>query len=174
MQHHLDGFTPVDDGRQERFQAYFTKHLRFTAGVETQYGTSPITHSPDHQQLAPGMTIGKRFHSDVVVRMADAKVVQLGHTIDADGRWRIFAFADAADATDPSGALARLCAFLRDAPDSPVRRCTPPGADIDAGIDRATGCTIVVRPDQHVAHVLPLDDHEGLATFCAGFMLPAT
>jgi phenol 2-monooxygenase/3-hydroxybenzoate 4-monooxygenase len=42
------------------------------------------------------------------------------------------------------------------------------------GIDRQQGALVVVRPDQYVAHVLPLDAHEELAKFFAGFMLPAT
>jgi hypothetical protein len=29
---------------------------------------------------------------------------------------------------------------------------------------------VVVRPDQYVAHVLPLDGHQELAAFFAGFM----
>lgn len=41
------------------------------------------------------------------------------------------------------------------------------------GIDRAAGCAVVVRPDQHVAAILPLDDHAALAAFFAGFLLPA-
>ena len=35
------------------------------------------------------------------------------------------------------------------------------------------GCMVVVRPDQYVAHVLPLDAHAELAGFFDGFMLPA-
>ena len=31
---------------------------------------------------------------------------------------------------------------------------------------------IVVRPDQYVAHVLPLDGHKDLTAFFDGFMLP--
>jgi hypothetical protein len=30
----------------------------------------------------------------------------------------------------------------------------------------------MLRPDQYIAHVLPLDAHRVLAEFCAGFMLP--
>ena len=41
------------------------------------------------------------------------------------------------------------------------------------GIDRQAGCMIVVRPDQYVAHVLPLDAHAELAAFFEGFLLPA-
>jgi phenol 2-monooxygenase len=211
--------------QQAKFQEYFTKHARFTAGVETRYEPSLITTTPTHQHLATGMTVGKRFHSEAVVRLGDAKPVHLGHTIKADGRWRIFAFADAGDPSEASSQLARLCAFLGMSPDSPVVRYTPAANDVDSvidvravcqqdhrdldvngmppfllprkgrfglvdyekvfcpdlhhgpdifdsrGIDRANGCMIVVRPDQHVAHVLPLDAHQDLSAFFAGFML---
>jgi phenol 2-monooxygenase len=40
------------------------------------------------------------------------------------------------------------------------------------GIDRARGCVVVVRPDQYVAHVLPIEAHKDLAGFFAGFMAP--
>jgi len=39
------------------------------------------------------------------------------------------------------------------------------------GIDRNGGCVVVVRPDQYVAHVLPLDAHAELAAFFDGFMV---
>jgi hypothetical protein len=41
------------------------------------------------------------------------------------------------------------------------------------GVARAEGCVVVVRPDQYVAHVLPLDAFADLESFFAGFMLPA-
>ena len=40
------------------------------------------------------------------------------------------------------------------------------------GIDRDNGCLIVVRPDQYVAHVLPLDGYAELSAFFDAFMLP--
>jgi 2-polyprenyl-6-methoxyphenol hydroxylase-like FAD-dependent oxidoreductase len=40
------------------------------------------------------------------------------------------------------------------------------------GINRQQGCVVVVRPDQYIAHVLPLNDLDGLAEFFTGFMLP--
>jgi hypothetical protein len=40
------------------------------------------------------------------------------------------------------------------------------------GIDRGQGALVVVRPDQYIAHVLPLAAHQALADFFAGFMLP--
>jgi phenol 2-monooxygenase len=124
--------------------------------------------------------------------------------------------------------MQRLCAFLADDPESPVRKHTRPGEDIDAfidvravfqqahrelaieampalllprkgryglcdyekifcadirdghdifdmrGIDRSAGCIVVVRPDQYVAHVLPLDAYKQLAAYFDGFMLRQT
>lgn len=47
------------------------------------------------------------------------------------------------------------------------------GRDIYAmrGIDREQGCLVIVRPDQYVAEILPLDDHVGLSRFFAGVLL---
>jgi len=44
--------------------------------------------------------------------------------------------------------------------------------DVPWRIDRASGALVVVRPDQYVAHVLPLDAHQELAAFFGGFMTP--
>ena len=40
-------------------------------------------------------------------------------------------------------------------------------------IDRQRGCLVVVRPDQTIAHVLPLEADDALAVFFGGFMLDA-
>jgi phenol 2-monooxygenase len=39
------------------------------------------------------------------------------------------------------------------------------------GIDRDAGCMVVVRPDQYIAQVLPIDGYEQLAAYFDGFML---
>jgi hypothetical protein len=48
------------------------------------------------------------------------------------------------------------------------------GSDIFTmrGIDREAGCMVIVRPDQYIAHILPLDAYEELSSFFDGFMLP--
>jgi len=48
------------------------------------------------------------------------------------------------------------------------------GADIFEmrGVNCEQGALVVVRPDQYVAHVLPLEAHQELAAFFDGFMLP--
>ncbi len=206
------------------FQKYFIKQGRFTAGTATTYAPSIISAEPAYQHLAKGLVIGMRFHSAPVIRLADARPVHLGHTIKADGRWRIFAFSRTEDPAAASSCTRALCAFLAELRASPVRKYTPKGADIDSvidvraifqhshrdlaveamppflmprkgrfglrdyekvfcpdlksgsdifdlrGIDRGEGCMVVVRPDQYVAHVLPLDAFAGLAAFFDGFM----
>ena len=191
----------------------------------TRYRPSLLTGEPTHQRLATGFPIGARFHSAPVVRLADAKPMQLGHAFRADGRWRLYAFAAAEDPADPSSRLAALCRFLETSPNSPVRKHTPAGADVDSvidvraivqqghrdlalasmpplllprkgryglvdyeklfcpdlktgpdifelrGVDRAAGALVVVRPDQYVAHVLPLDGYAELTAFFGGFLL---
>ena len=122
----------VDPGE---FQKYFVKQGRFTAGTETQYAPSIISAKPTHQHLASGFTIGMRFHSAPVIRLADAKPVHLGHAVKADGRWRLFVFADANDPFASSSSLRGLCRFLGESPQSPIRKYTPEVADINSVID---------------------------------------
>ena len=54
-----------------------------------------------------------------------------------------------------------FCADLKDGNDVFAMR----------GIDREQGCLVVVRPDQFVAQVLPLDAYAELAAYFDGFMV---
>ncbi len=115
----------------QELQAYFVMSGRYTAGVSTHYKpTTVLTAEATHQDLAKGFTIGMRFHSAPVIRLADAKPMHLGHAARADGAWRLYAFADASGKR-----LRELATFLADSPKSPLRRFTPAGADIDSVID---------------------------------------
>jgi phenol 2-monooxygenase (NADPH) len=54
--------------------------------------------------------------------------------------------------------------------------CPDPKADdiFDLrGVNRETGCMVVVRPDQHVSHILPLHAHEALVDFFANILIDA-
>jgi phenol 2-monooxygenase len=208
-------------------QTYFVRQGRYTAGTATYYRPSSITSESAYQDLATGFIVGTRFHSAPVTRLADAKPVHLGHVIKADGRWRLFAFAGSEDPAGGASRIRGLCDYLAEAAESPVRKHTSPGEDIDSvidvravfqqshrelsietmprlllpqkgryglrdyekmfcaelsngkdiftlrGVDRQGGCIVVVRPDQYVAHVLPIDAYAELATFFGGFMIPA-
>ncbi len=50
---------------------------------------------------------------------------------------------------------------------------TEEGMDIfeQRGVDREQGCMVVVRPDQHIATILPLTAHEELSAFFDNFMI---
>jgi phenol 2-monooxygenase (NADPH) len=113
-----------------QMQAEFARQGRYTAGLATTYTPSVLTGQGKHQELARGFVLGTRFHSARVVRLADARSMQLGHAQRADGRWRIFAFGDT-NATE----LLALAEWLGTAPDSPVARFTSAGADLDSVID---------------------------------------
>ena len=213
-------------------QRYFVQHGRYTAGTATRYKPALLTGPSTHQHLAQGLTIGTRFHSTKVVRLGDGKLMQLGETLKADGRWRLVAFAGHGDKGGADSPLGQLCGYLAESPQSPLRRYTPAGADLDAildvravfqqshhqlaitampellfprkgryglrdyekafcalegpnqheaeqsiyalrQIDRQRGCLVVVRPDQYIAHILPLSDTDALAAFFGGFMLDA-
>lgn len=211
----LGGVDPAE------LEAYFVKSLRYTAGVATRYAPATVlTSQGTHQDRAKGFSIGMRFHSAPVVRVADAKPMQLGHVARADGAWRVYVFADASGQR-----LRKLADFLAESPNSPIRRFTPAGENIDSvidvravfqqghrdlkveelpsillprkgrfglidyekaysadvkngpdifdlrGIDRENGAIVVVRPDQYVSDVLPLDAHDELATFFGRFLV---
>jgi phenol 2-monooxygenase len=112
---------------------YYLATAEFPSGFMTQYGSSTIVDDDAHQELAPGFPLGKRFKSVEVVRVCDGNVVHLGHHAKADGRWRVYAFADAPGAGEPS-ALAAWAEWLSSTV-SPVARHTPAGADLDAVFD---------------------------------------
>ena len=113
----------------------FVANLPFTCGLTVQYQPSALTGAPTHQPLATGFDIGKRFHSAPVVRLADAKPMQLGHCIEAGARFHLFLFAPAGDTGGRGGAVAKLCDWLEHDRASPLRRHTAPGEDVDAVID---------------------------------------
>lgn len=218
---------PAGDGSAvpAEFQEYFVQQDRFTAGTATCYPAALLIGPRTHQALASGLPVGMRFHSAPVLRVADAKPMQLGHVLRADGRWRLFLFAPRDDFATPGSRLRGLLDFLAEDRASPLLRHRRAEEDIDAGlevlavfqashhalslqdlppllrprkgryglidyekvycpsprpgedvfdlrgIDRAQGCMVLVRPDQYVAQVLPLEGGAALADFLAGFLL---
>ncbi|MXO73019.1 FAD-dependent monooxygenase [Alteraurantiacibacter buctensis] len=123
------------DVTPEEIKEYFVRQGRYTAGTATTYSPSLFTGDGAHQDLAKGFVVGTRLHSAPVVRLADARPMHIGHTVTADGRWRILAFADRSDPCDPASALWDLCDYLDKDPASPVNRFTSPDSDRDSVID---------------------------------------
>lgn len=110
---------------------YYLATAEFPSGFMTQYAPSAIVAGDAHQELAAGFPVGKRFHSVEVTRVCDGNPVHLGHHARADGRWRVYAFADAADGSPALRAWGEWMA----SDESPVARHTPAGADLDAVFD---------------------------------------
>jgi len=217
------------DGTEEpRIIRQFKENLEFTGGTAVKYDASYLFAASAHQALATGEEVGRRFHSAPVVRLSDAKQMQLGHVAQADARWRIYAFAGQADSGHSGLAIDKLANWLETDPKSPVVKHTRKTEDIDAvidvrfvfqqtfdqlayenmssllkpktgsmglqdhgkvfcvdhkglgdiyamrGINRDQGCMIVVRPDQYVAHVLPLDARNELSDYFAGIFRSTT
>lgn len=218
---------PEEISDPQELANYYLGTAEFPSGFMTQYGASMIVGDAEHQALAAGFPLGKRFKSVEVSRVCDGNPVHLGHHAKADGRWRIYAFADA-PAPGEDSALADWAAFMASS-ESPIARFTPDGADVDAVFDvkvvyqqrhedvdlshvpdlflpktgplgltdwekvfaaapstwtdadifeerelSRDGVVVVVRPDQYVAAVLPLNATAELRDFFAGmFVAPA-
>jgi phenol 2-monooxygenase len=112
---------------------FYVRTAEFPAGFMTEYTPSLITGTSTHQDLATGYTVGKRFKSALASRVCDTNPLQLGHQAAADGRWRIYVFADPAKAGEASP-TADLGEWLATAPESPLA-ATPEGLDADAWFD---------------------------------------
>lgn len=125
----------LSGGALPRVAREFVNNLPFTCGLTIQYEPSVLTGTAHYQVLATGFDIGMRLHSAPVVRLADARPMQLGHAIDADARFRLFIFAPQLDHGLPGQAVSDLCDWLEHHGESPVRRHTAPGDDIDSVID---------------------------------------
>ncbi len=217
---------PEDFDDPQELADFYLKTSEFPSGFMTQYPPSTIVSGAARQELATGYPLGKRFKSAEVVRVCDGNIEHIGHHHVADGRWRVYVFADragqgeaAALETSPFEEWARWAS----APESPFARLTPEGGDPDAVFDvkvvyqqpfdeidvltapevfrphsrqldlmnwekvyatgsgtdifderglSRDGVVVVVRPDQYVAHVLPLTATAELAAFFEGVLLP--
>ncbi|UIK88815.1 FAD-binding monooxygenase [Arthrobacter polaris] len=124
---------PEEFQNPEELEDYYVRTAEFPAGFMTEYAPSLITGQAVHQHLAAGFPVGKRFKSAHASRICDTNPIHLGHHATADGRWRIYVFADPAlpGTGSPTDALAQ---WLSTAPDSPLA-ATPAGLDADAWFD---------------------------------------
>jgi phenol 2-monooxygenase len=112
---------PEDLADPAELEEFYVRTAEFPAGFMTEYAPSMIVAGAEHQALATGFPIGKRFRSAPVVRVSDTNPLQLGHHARADARWRVYVFADEAGATPE---LADWLAGL-----------TPAGVDFDEWFD---------------------------------------
>lgn len=215
--------TPLDQlENPEAVEKYYVAAEEFAAGFLTEYPENLITGSTEYQDLAAGFPVGRRFKSYPAMRRCDANPKHIGHEHFADGRWRLYVFADSA-APGTHSTVDAWADWLSTAADSPLRLYTPSDADENAtfdikviyqqsyrdfevfdapavfrpklgafqvpnlenvwsalsdddiftarGISRA-GAVVIVRPDQYVGAVLPLDEPAAVGEFFKGVLLP--
>lgn len=208
--------TPVDQlDDPTAVEKYYVEAEEFAAGFLTEYSENLITGTTEHQDLATGYPVGRRFKSYTAMRRADAVPTHIGHEHIADGRYRIYAFADQPAASEPSK-LRDWAEWMNNDSESPLNRYTPTGGDRNAVFDikviyqqdyhsfelfdapdvffprvgpfelqnlenvyaslsgddffeargiSSDGAIVIVRPDQYVAAVLPLEDTGTLKAF---------
>ena len=207
--------TPTEElDDPQAIEKYYVSAEEFAAGMMTQYEENLIVGNSESQELAVGFPVGRRFKSVEVLRRCDAYTQHLGHQHTADGRYRIYAFADAPKASEDSV----LRAWAEEV-EKIVASFTPGGCDantffdvkviyqqtnhhdyeiLDApalfrprngkfnvpnwenvfnalpdrdifelrGISRK-GAVVIVRPDQYVGAVLPLDKPSAVEEYFA-------
>lgn len=124
---------PDDLDDPSELEEFYVRTAEFPAGFLTEYSPSLIVAERKYQHYATGFPIGKRFHSALVERVCDANPVQLGHHARADGRWRIYIFADRGRAGD-QGPVSDMADWLHASPQSPLA-LTPEQRDEDAWFD---------------------------------------
>ena len=206
----------------EAVEKFYVEAEEFAAGMLTTYEPNLITGGDEHQELATGYPVGRRFKSHLTMRRCDAVKTHIGHEHIADGRWRVYVFADA-PAPGADSKITDWANWVNENEASPVKRFTPADGDengvfdikaiyqqghhdfelFDApelffpkvgkypltsyeqvyatlpkedifegrGISR-DGAVVVVRPDQYVAAVLPLDKPELFGEFFDGILNP--
>ncbi|KAK7753271.1 hypothetical protein SLS62_004790 [Diatrype stigma] len=77
----------------DQFGEQFLKAGRYTAGLATKYEVSSIVcGAASDTALASGVTVGMRFPTAKVVRLCDARPMQLLRALPADGRWHLVVF----------------------------------------------------------------------------------
>lgn len=133
--------TPQDQLPDKAYlEDFYVKTAEFPAGFMTEYTESMITASTANQELAAGFPVGKRFKSARVNRVVDSYPLHLGHEAKADGRWRIYVFADGATPGQETDAEALngvpgLADWLESDPASPLVAYRRTGEDVDALVE---------------------------------------
>ncbi|KAJ5774399.1 hypothetical protein N7457_009295 [Penicillium paradoxum] len=133
------------------FKKAFEKGNEFASGTAVNYDASVIVAKANditeksntskqaisNPQLATKLDIGKRIPSFKVLNHADARPWHLQELLKSNGRWRVIVFPGKLTETINMQRYEKLGADLG-APDSFIRRFTPPGKPIDSVIEVLT------------------------------------
>ncbi|KAJ7918198.1 FAD binding domain-containing protein [Mycena leptocephala] len=124
----------------EEFQALWVRMEKWTSGTAVKYDPSLIVadSSPTKTELAQNIIIGSHFESQMVVCYADAHAIQFADRLVSDGRWRLIVFSGNMGSPDQLQRFHDLCDRLMHAKDSPIKKYTPPTADVNSVIELLT------------------------------------
>ncbi|KAJ7847822.1 FAD binding domain-containing protein [Mycena olivaceomarginata] len=124
----------------EEFQALWIRMGKWTSGTAVKYDPSLVmTESTAAKtELAKNIIVGSHFESHMVVCYADAHPVQFADRLVADGRWRLIVFAGDLGRPNQLQRFNDLCSRLTNAHDSPIKKYTPPDADLNSVIEVLT------------------------------------
>lgn len=117
------------NGDEEKIEDFYVRTAEFPAGFMTQYPPSRVIAADAQQGLASGYPLGKRFRSARALRRCDANDLHIGHLHEADGRWRVYVFADTAHPIDPDSKARAFAAWWAEDPSSPMVRTRREGED---------------------------------------------
>ncbi|KAJ6469125.1 FAD binding domain-containing protein [Mycena vitilis] len=122
------------------FRALWVRMGKWTSGTGIKYEPSLIvaSSSPAKTELAQNIIIGSHFESHVVVCYADAHAIQFADRLVSNGRWRLIIFAGNMGSPNQSQRFNDLCDRLMNAQESPIKKYTPPSADLNSVIEVLT------------------------------------
>ncbi|KAH8896524.1 hypothetical protein GQ53DRAFT_779076 [Thozetella sp. PMI_491] len=134
------GITP------EEFKNRFVKAGRYTAGQGIKYGGSLLI-SPDDDagRLAGKLVVGMRFPSTQVVRLSDARAIQLVTAMPANSQWHLVVFSGDILKRQAAEALKKCTADL----ERIVQTFTPQHQDMDSVIQ----ALLVLKSDRSKVEV---------------------
>ncbi|KAJ7015890.1 FAD binding domain-containing protein [Mycena alexandri] len=124
----------------EEFQALWVRMGKWTSGTAVRYDPSLImtASSPAKTELVQNVIIGSHFESQMVVCYADAHATQFADRLVSDGRWRLIVFAGNMGDENQLQRFNYLCDQLMHADESPIKKYTPPSADLNSVIEVLT------------------------------------
>ncbi|KAF4998711.1 hypothetical protein FGRMN_3037 [Fusarium graminum] len=127
----------------EHFRDKFVEAGRYTAGLATKYQPSILTcPAEDDSRVASELTVGMRFPSTPVVRLSDAKPVQLNTVLPADGRWHVLTFCSGNYAREN---LHEIALEL----DALVKLFTP----VDQHADAVINITLIIKSERRTIEI---------------------
>ncbi|KAJ6597524.1 FAD binding domain-containing protein [Mycena vulgaris] len=124
----------------QEFQALWVRMGKWTSGTAVKYDPSLIVaeSSPVKTEFAKNIIIGSHFESHLVVCYADAHATQFADRLVSDGRWRLIVFAGNIAESNQLQRFNDLCDRLMNADESPIKKYTPPTADLNSVIEVLT------------------------------------